>query len=95
MSLTNIILTINIVLLGIFFARLIFNYFKNFKKRYFNAGIKLGADKTVSAIMAKAKEGKVFKLRDDHNIVELIIVNKKEKNDKPIIPKRPKGSCGQ
>ncbi len=76
-NITNILLFLTIVFLSYFIIRNIFNYFKSFKNRYFNAGVSMGTTKTMRVIIEKAKEGKSFKLKDAQDEIKLKIVNKK------------------
>jgi len=73
---TNILLLTIIALFGLFFIWQIFNYFKSFKQKYFNAGVNTGAAKAIRAIIEKAKEGKSFKIKDDQDEIKLIMVTK-------------------
>jgi len=73
---TNILLLIIIALLGLFFVWQIFNYFKGFKQRYFNAGIQRGASNAIRAVIEKAKQGKSFKIKDEQDEVKLLMVTK-------------------
>ncbi len=58
---TNILLFLIVLFLSYLVIQRIFNYFKDFKNRYFNSGVKMGADKTLEAILGKAKQGKKLK----------------------------------
>lgn len=87
---TNILLLIIIALFGLYFIWQIFNYCKGFKQRYYNAGVNLGAVKTMRAIIEKAKEGKSFKLKDEQDEIKLIMLTKENAKSFSGGAKRPR-----
>ena len=91
-NITNILLSLIVIFLGYSSFQKVFTYFKTYKNKYFNQGVKMASEKAVTAIMEQAKKGKKFKVGITPNdSVELIMVTKKNAKS---ISKRNKRSSG-
>ena len=76
---TNILLTITILLLGYL---IIGGITKSFKSAYVEKGIKIGLNGITDKLIIEAKKGKPFKLGNNKEVIWLEIVKKENADGK-------------